>query len=59
MFFTVKIDHTASHVILGVKTGKPPFYFQDVGKPLWTSVQLTILLQNKKTKPRYKKHDEM
>ena len=22
----------ASHIILGAKTGKPPFYFQDVGK---------------------------
>ena len=28
----MKSDRTASHVILGAKTGKPPFYFQDVGK---------------------------
>ena len=28
----MKSDRTASHVILGAKTGKPPFYFQHVGK---------------------------
>ena len=31
-FSLVKSDRMASHVILGAKTGKPPFYFQDVGK---------------------------
>ena len=31
-FSLMKSDRTASHVILGAKTGKPPFYFQDVGK---------------------------
>ena len=31
-FSLVKSDRTASHVILGAKPGKPPFYFQDVGK---------------------------
>ena len=30
----MKSDRTASHVTLGAKTGKPPFYFQDVGKVL-------------------------
>jgi len=28
----VKGDRTASHVILGAKTGKRPLYFKDVGK---------------------------
>ena len=31
-FPLVKSDRTESHVILGATTGKPPFYFQDVGK---------------------------
>ena len=31
-FSLVKTDRMASHVILDAKTGKPPFYFQDVGK---------------------------
>jgi len=28
----VKSDRTASHVMLGAKTGKPPFYFQAVSE---------------------------
>ena len=31
-FSLVKDDRTESHVILGVKTGKPPFYFKDCGR---------------------------
>ena len=44
----MKSDRTGSHIILGAKTGKPPFLFSRCRKGLWTAVRLTILLQNKK-----------
>ena len=32
VFSAVKSDRTRNHLTFGAKTGKPPFYFQDVEK---------------------------
>ena len=50
----MKSDRTASHDPWR-ENWQAAFLFSRCRKGLWTSVQLTILLQNKKTKPHYKK----